>query len=215
MTDIPTTAPTPPDPLQLDRCPDCGYLFTGLPDRGICPECGFAYNPDMIVLYGWAHHLRAKESNRYSSRFRTGLLWFARIAFLLFVLVPALMRQAWSSLTFPAVVIAILLVSTFRRKQLLEDAPAPVQLRLFPEGFSQRDGIGQVTLRPWRAGKHLRLKRMFNGRYRIRTWRWYMIVLLRKRHVDFEFHAFPGTPGRIQERIDRWRTAQSVESQIG
>lgn len=41
------------DPLRLDRCPDCGYLLCGLPARGLCPECGFAYDPSMIVLYGW------------------------------------------------------------------------------------------------------------------------------------------------------------------
>lgn len=40
------------DPLRVDRCPDCGYLLTGLPEQGICPECGVAYSLDLIVLYG-------------------------------------------------------------------------------------------------------------------------------------------------------------------
>ena len=41
------------NPVSLDQCPDCGYLLTGLPEQGICPECGLAYGPDLLVLYGW------------------------------------------------------------------------------------------------------------------------------------------------------------------
>ncbi len=42
----------PTNPLQLDCCPDCGYSLHGLPDRGMCPECGLEYGPDLIILYG-------------------------------------------------------------------------------------------------------------------------------------------------------------------
>jgi hypothetical protein len=40
------------DPLKLTFCPRCDYSLTGLPETGICPECGDVYNQDFIVLRG-------------------------------------------------------------------------------------------------------------------------------------------------------------------
>ncbi len=52
-----------PDPLMLDRCPECGYLLTGLPREGRCPECGSDYDSYLIVLWGWACGKRANDAN--------------------------------------------------------------------------------------------------------------------------------------------------------
>ncbi|HPF37108.1 MAG TPA: hypothetical protein P5081_00275 [Phycisphaerae bacterium] len=33
-----------------DACPRCGYRLEGLPTKHMCPECGCAYEPDMLVF---------------------------------------------------------------------------------------------------------------------------------------------------------------------
>ena len=47
------------DPLRLVICPRCGYSLQGLPDEGVCPECGRRYDPRTVVLFGWARGAKA------------------------------------------------------------------------------------------------------------------------------------------------------------
>src|SRR5690242_10129098 len=67
------------DPLRPDRCPDCGYLFTGLPDAGTCPECGIEYDPETIVLYGYKTGHRSAVTLPFSNAMAV-LLAIAAIA---------------------------------------------------------------------------------------------------------------------------------------
>src|SRR3954447_9035943 len=54
----------PPAGVRLQSCASCGYLLTGLPDRGICPECGRAYEPShMVTLFGRTGGARAWSTN--------------------------------------------------------------------------------------------------------------------------------------------------------
>lgn len=64
------TAPVPLSDLgtPLQRCPECGYLLTGLPPDGRCPECGFAYDSTMIVLQGWGFGQHANAANSRGGR---------------------------------------------------------------------------------------------------------------------------------------------------
>lgn len=36
--------------LRLAHCPQCDYSLEGLPDEGICPECGRHYDQSIIIL---------------------------------------------------------------------------------------------------------------------------------------------------------------------
>lgn len=46
-----------PGAVMIDSCPVCRYSLTGLPDEHVCPECGFAYERDAILVeehsYTW------------------------------------------------------------------------------------------------------------------------------------------------------------------
>jgi len=38
------------DPLRLRSCPQCEYALQGLPDEGVCPECGYRYDRSIIIV---------------------------------------------------------------------------------------------------------------------------------------------------------------------
>ena len=46
---------------MIDSCPVCRYLLTGLPDEHVCPECGFGYERDAVLVeehrYTWKHYV--------------------------------------------------------------------------------------------------------------------------------------------------------------
>jgi hypothetical protein len=35
---------------SAQRCPQCDYVLTGLPDEHHCPECGMPFDPSMVVI---------------------------------------------------------------------------------------------------------------------------------------------------------------------
>src|SRR5213593_3772014 len=37
-------------PLRLSFCPQCDYSLIGLPEEGICPECGYRYDQTYTIV---------------------------------------------------------------------------------------------------------------------------------------------------------------------
>jgi hypothetical protein len=155
------------DPLQLDRCPDCGYLFTGLPERGLCPECGFGYGPDTLVLYGWSSGWHRRRLSEAARRWRTRLALLGQWWWIPYMAVQV-GWQPWRSgrhhfTVFSGLVllacITPVLVALWRR--YIDPpivGPAPIQLRLTPQGFAVRRNIGKVTLNAWREWHTLHVR---------------------------------------------------------
>ncbi len=190
------------DPLRLDRCPDCGCLFTSRPEAGRCPECGVVYDPEMIVLYGWGLGTRGNETNRYHGRTAWMLFELGLGLLLIFTFAKGL---SLAGTIIPGVFFLAGAWTLYRRRRLLANAPAPVQLRLSPKGFAQRDGVGYVSLQPWGDARHFRITKRRGGRYRVRSCRWYQTFFLLGPRIDLEFKADPQVVARLCERTDRWR----------
>ncbi len=195
-----------PDPLRLDRCPDCGYLLTGLPEEGICPECGFAYNAEMIVLYGWGSGQRANITNARGWRVIVfgllGCVWALQM--LLPGTVMLVLYRDWRNMLWVLGMFVGLTWALMRRwRRNRQDAPAPVQVRLCPWGLAQRNGIGPVKLRQWRRNTRLRLLRSGHQLYRIAEnvsfWSWSFHL------VDTEFECDSRVAERIAGKINTWR----------
>jgi hypothetical protein len=207
-----TTDPTStPDPLRLDRCPDCGYLLTGLPEQGICPECAFAYSPEMIVLYGWGRGQRANITNARGWRVIVfgllGCVW--ALSMLLPGTVMFVLFRDWRIMLLVLGLFVAFTWALLRRwRRNRQDSPAPVQVRLCRQGFAQRNGIGPVRLRQWRTNNRLRLRPSGSQLYRIvenvSFWSWSFKL------VDMEFACDPAAAQRITSRINTWREGLSA-----
>ncbi len=198
----------PADPLRVDRCPDCGYLLFGLPERGVCPECGCGYDPAMIVLYGW-------EKGKAPSRRRRLRHWAIGLALGAGALLLGwwAWRQpagaaAWLSSPWGATFMlgagagaAVVLRSIVRKAIAPAVPPAPMQLRMTPAGFALREGFGPADLRPWNASMGVGLERLsprrhvlfseYNGR-RVAWWE------------GLEVCCDESTALRIRQRVARW-----------
>src|SRR5262249_30243388 len=63
MTASTSQMPAEDAPIRLvDNCPGCSYSLHGLPDVGICRECGAKYDQETIVLRGWTRRGSALTS---------------------------------------------------------------------------------------------------------------------------------------------------------
>ncbi len=170
----------PADCLRPEYCPDCGYILRGLPAEGRCPECGFAYGGDGIVLYGSGTAWRQEAPPLGALANILLALGAATLCtvYLVFRVNPGILfmcMMAW-----------LFLLHTFewlRRRARGERRYGRSQLRLFPEGFGQRQGYGSVKLRRWGP-----------------QWRWgpQCCVYI----VDVEAYAAMRTPRWVQS--NRW-----------
>src|SRR3954462_6792739 len=83
------------DPFRLERCPGCAYDLTGLPEAGVCPECGEGYDAGMIELTGVARGPHVNVGNASPSYLRWRIVpWvLVGVSFYLFMI--------WAFATWP------------------------------------------------------------------------------------------------------------------
>jgi hypothetical protein len=139
-----------PFSLRLQACPLCGYLLSGSPAEGTCPECGNAYDSSKIVIFGFG---RGKHENLLTAR-GSRLIWN-----MLNILVPALLFIAYAgyflvhfrlmalmgTLSVPVIFFFLPrlpdLLRLFQRGGVYH--PGRVQVRIGNEGFAQYDDLTQ------------------------------------------------------------------------
>ena len=194
------------DGLRVDRCPGCGYMLTGLPPAGACPECGRAYDEQLVVLYGWA---AGSRGNALSGNRRAVIGFAALAAFNLFnIAVNRLLRPSafWTValLAWLALVVAVVWLRVRR-----SDMPGLVQVHLSPAGASQLDapqGAPPPPM-PWRDlddGVIERVREdLWRIRFRHRSRRW-------PTPVDAEVRCTPAQADALRKRVSEWHAATAA-----
>ncbi len=141
-----------PDPLASPPrwCPECGYAMLGLPAAGRCPECGWGYDEQTVVLYGRRLRGAERSARRWTPADRVvGVVlgWVIAFGFLM----VAIVTGQWSLLLwwggFLAFVGFLIWVQAHSREGWRSH-----QLRLTPAGYAARRGFGPARVWPWRPG---------------------------------------------------------------
>jgi hypothetical protein len=139
---------------RLSVCPRCDYSLEGLPDCGICPECGQSYGTHEIYLYGNAMGAKIRVWNAYTP----GLL--APVSTLLAAVIIAYVFFSPGRYTnrdpFSVVWLVLLTagsgISVWRR--FADQGSGVVQVRLTPLGVRQGTrGIGPIPYESNMDGK--------------------------------------------------------------
>jgi hypothetical protein len=132
------------------RCGNCGYLLTGLPSGGICPECGCEYDESELVIAGWAAGPHESVETATPKR-----VWRAALLSLGFVwaqiFIDLLQHRLTDALEWCGCGIVLLAWFFYRRWMLINEFGYTAHVRISPRGIAQRQGFGPVNLLPWAA----------------------------------------------------------------
>lgn len=153
------------DPLRVTIYPECFYNLQGLPEEGVCPECGQKYDQRAVVLYGWTPQEAAEHKRSSVSRW---FWWSALLVCFIFKFWNSRRRDVFPWL-WVAIIGGVALLRLLQQKTL--DAPARLQVRFDANemlinprtgdlGFGRKRfipwrKIGQVRVTPYKTGGYL------------------------------------------------------------
>ncbi len=207
-------APPPPVPadvlaacFQPAACPGCDYALTGLAPAGQCPECGLAYGPPEVWLYGTATGSLALPGRVVLAR---RSLWAAVLAvpFAAVGLMQAWVRTGladhWRWLPWVAAGLFVGIGYRLRRA-----GTRPVQVLLTPGGVLQAPrGPGRTAragLTPWRAVRGARLATLSDGRLHVWIGAGDSPLKPRWEYVNALVRCPPEAAVALRQRIAGWR----------
>jgi hypothetical protein len=186
------------------HCPQCGYALEGLPVSGLCPECGFEYFPDLVVLYG-----------RGAGGKQTGMgNWLTVVYCIVSMAVYLLVDTRWMRAPWlPGVVIlALVLVFEWYRRAMARGMPSETQLRLSPHGFAQRDGLGEATLAPWTKDRQVAWSKTWLGPGYIMKITGRPTQFVIHHPVQFQFQADEQTFRELKQRVRQYQEQAQAEA---
>ncbi|CAN5630355.1 hypothetical protein BH09PLA1_BH09PLA1_33700 [soil metagenome] len=197
--------------LHPTRCAECGYTLRGLPQSGVCPECGQAYSIDDVVLFGWGVADHGNPQN-----VRRGRALFGIVGMLASWL-PTLFLLVWFKKSF--LVIPIFCFGLFvtwivvRRQRQIEQFGAPARIHLSASGYCQIDNVPmrRSHRRPhgWTSKTDIDIVRQHANCYRItiynRPFRWWWIM---HSAVAIEVDMDDATASLLTTRVLGWIEAQ-------
>ena len=169
--------PAPDDNVTsaLERCPLCDYDLSGLPREHICPECGFEYDKETIVLPCWVTKEGQKNWRQRAVNSAVvigGVFLFIVCAGVLGPSQPALVAGFF-------IAMLVLIVTATLLSKLIFPKPSRSDwvLTISPSGLGFRIRMtGRSSVTPWseftsvrvsKAGRHvhrLKLRRCRTGK---------------------------------------------------
>lgn len=215
MNTVPAAEPA--NPLRPDRCPDCGYLLTGLPEKGQCPECGQRYDSaETIVLFGRTRSASTAGTIIAGTAGCVGCfgLWLLTSFVLWHVLVMLRLHPSIAGVLAACVPLVLLFRYLSRLTSTRWPAPdtqpadpsALMQLRLSSEGFGLRSGFGLCRLQPWPRGMRVQLSPDTGGYYLLEIVGPPVELLLPKYRwrLRFVFECSETLAEQVRRRVERW-----------
>jgi hypothetical protein len=211
--------------LRIWVCPVCDYSLAGLPDVGLCPECGRGYDSSEIYLYGNALGRRRNAWNNPARGWK-GITW-AIISMLLFggiYILPGwhdFLRDPILLICFGFAVMGTA-ISIWRGTS--DPGSGVVQVRLTAKGmrqgtralaplFYERNVTGELV--PWEKVKEAEVRwRGYYGEIRLANDRKFLRLEAHGDYVHANFSSNQAHFAEVKRRVRRWLAEHGCDAAL-